>query len=265
MAFEITSIPGIMRVMAWMNGAKLMETWFKRLKAVAPDYSKPVTDVIKMDWALSYGLGKKLYDRVMSERIWENAAAQREIEKMLRRNGLLRPVCGVIPFGDLTQPVEVLDKDYINYRGTSGAYPSWYGYYSNYDYGLYDLFDMDDMTAALGQYVMRVVLAGSVSHDDDRLYEVTIDEVGVYIRDSYDFNGEQSLGYWEVDDGEGNSTVSPLPWGWGVLWGDESGNKVTNADFRKWRDKTQRGGDFLVFSDLKRTKLNYPHRFNIVG
>jgi len=71
-------------------------------------------------------------------------------------------------------------------------------------------------------------------------YTVTIDAAGVYVRDSYDFNGIQLLGYWD------DSGVSRNPWG-------RTG--VTNADFRDWRNKNSKGGDFLVFSDLKITEI----------
>jgi hypothetical protein len=36
----------------WKQGAELLETWFERPQAIAPKYSAPVTNVIKMDWVL---------------------------------------------------------------------------------------------------------------------------------------------------------------------------------------------------------------------
>lgn len=75
-----------------------------------------------------------------------------------------------------------------------------------------------------------VVAAGSVAPAPlTSQHRVTITEVGVYIRDSYDFNGDQFLGYWDDSD-DSVSMTNPL-----------SGTKVSNADFRSWRGRTEEG------------------------
>jgi hypothetical protein len=255
--FDIQRIPRIMVEFGWLNGLRLMKTWFSRPAAVAPHYGIPVTDVIKMDWVLGYERAKRVYDKLVREQIWNNVPAQKEITKMLARNALLGNGPSPLAFGDLTQRVPLLDPDYINYRAVDG----------------YDL-PLSDLTAALGAFVFRVVVAGSVKEaQEDPIsgtiisHEVTIEEVGVYVRDSFDFQGDQFLGYWDyyVDDDGDHVTVSPIPWGWGAWWGTPKGNKVTNADFRNWRKKTSKGGDFLVFSDLKRWTLRPPVTFYTSG
>jgi hypothetical protein len=40
-----------------------------------------------------------------------------------------------------------------------------------------------------------------------------------------------------------------------------SGTHVSNADFRRWREQNQKGGDFMIFSDLKVIKLASPEVF----
>ena len=52
--FWLDSIPGEMEHMGWTQAAQLLETWFERPPAVAPKYSAPVTDVIKIDWVLGF-------------------------------------------------------------------------------------------------------------------------------------------------------------------------------------------------------------------
>ncbi len=42
-----------------------------------------------------------------------------------------------------------------------------------------------------------------------------------------------------------------------------SGTSISNASFRDWRAKSGRGGDFLVFSDVKRLKLSTPDQFEV--
>lgn len=138
-------------------------------------------------------------------------------------------------FGRLLMPVEILDADYVNQRVVS-----------------FGITDLDDMSAALGNFVFRVVIAGEVAPiAKSTRHRVTITEIGVYIRDSYDFNGSQFLGFWDDKDNT-VSMVNPL-----------SGSSVSNEDFCNWRTKTGNGGDFLVFSDVHRRLLANPDVFDI--
>lgn len=234
MSLTITNIPAIMRSKKWFNGASLLDIWFSRPPAIAPKYGLSVTTTILMDhWVLTFPRARQVYDGLMRERIWANPAAQREIAEMLRRKGFLIPETSQ-SFGNLAQPVQLQDNDYINYRIVN-----------------FGLLDLDDMSAALGNFAFRVVVAGGVTAAGSGRseYQVTITEVGVYIRDSFDFNGEQFLGYWDDSDNS-VSMINPL-----------SGTGVSNSDFRDWRSKNGKGGDFLVFSDIKRTTLNPPDTF----
>ena len=76
MATTLTNIPAIMRSKKWGNGAQLMESWFARQVHVAPAYDLPDTTTISMDqWVLTFPRAKKVYDQIISERIWQNEAA----------------------------------------------------------------------------------------------------------------------------------------------------------------------------------------------
>jgi hypothetical protein len=234
MSLTITNIPAIMRSHHWGNGARLLDIWFSRPVAIAPAYGPPEIATIRMDsWVLTFPRARQVYDQLMRDRIWANAAAQREVAAMLRRRGFLIPASQ--SFGNLTQPVQVLDADYVNYRVVN-----------------FGLSDLDDMSAALGNFAFRVVVSGSITAASRTSeYQVTIKEVGVYVRDSFDFNGDQFLGFWDDSDNS-VSMVNPL-----------SGTSVSNSDFRDWRSRNDRGGDFLVFSDIKRTTLTPPDTFII--
>jgi hypothetical protein len=223
-----------MRSKNWLNAARLLESWFSRQAATAPTYGPPDTMTIRMDsWVLTFPRARRVYDRLMQERIWANPAAQQEIARMLRRKGLVGP--GGLSFGFLQQSVPSLDADYINFR-TVG----------------FGLFDLDDMTAALGNFTFRVAVGGTVAPLQGQAgHEVQIHQVGVYVRDSFDFNGDQFLGFWDDAD-DSVSMVNPF-----------SGTAVHNSDFRDWRAQNGRGGDFLVFSDVKMTSLSNPDTFTI--
>lgn len=80
-------------------------------------------------------------------------------------------------------------------------------------------------------------------------YEVVVEEVGVCAVDSYDFNGWQYLGHWAPPDD--------------VSFAGVRGETLHNEDFRAWRQKYKRGGDFEILTPLKRTVLPSPDIFLI--
>jgi hypothetical protein len=248
MLSDLTHIPRIMRRQGWLNGARLLDQWFSRSRAVAPAYSSSDTTTIRMDaWVLTFPRAREVYDRLVRERIWSNPAARPVVTAMLRRKGLL----GVSPrsFGRLTDPVPSQDPDYVNQRPAGG--------YTHFD----------DMAAALGNFNLRVVVAGTVAPVGPGLFghQVQITEVGVYVRDSFDFEGDQYLGCWS-DDPDGFFPFMPPDPGAGMGFSFQPPlfSPVGNRDFRAWRDRTGRGGDFLVFSDLKRVPVNPPDTFVVL-
>jgi Family of unknown function (DUF6402) len=72
--------------------------------------------------------------------------------------------------------------------------------------------------------------------------QIVINEIGIYVKDSFDFNGDQFLGVWGYRD-----------------------DPINNSDFRQWRNDNHLGGDFQVFSDVKRIKLNPPDAVPILA
>lgn len=244
-----------MRAQGWNKAATLMDRWFAGPPVATPRYHTPDTTTITMSWALGFQRARGTYDKLKNDRIWANPAAQGEIAKMLRGKNLLTN--SRVRFGQMASPVTTLDADYINYRSLSGGYlgysGSYSGAYSGYSPSAYNGGGMDDMLAALGNLNFRVLVAGVVEPSASGTgHDVTIEEVGVYIRDSYSFEGDQHLGFWDDSD----NSVSALNF--------FSGTRVTNASFRQWRAANSKGGDFLIFSDIRRTRLAVPDRFTIV-
>lgn len=217
----LTEIPYEMRFSGWTEGAKLLETWFERPPATAPSYSKAVTDLIKMDWVLGFQRAKTAYDSMIKDKVWSNAAAQKRMAAILAPKP--KPTGNQsIPFGDLSQPVEIIDQEWVNTRSVTNGL-AW-----------------DGMTAALGAFALHVAVAGKVSRQSAMYVDVSIEEVGIYVKDSFDFEGDQFLGVWGYRD-----------------------TPVNNSDFREWRQANHAGGDFRVFSDVKRIKLTPPEAVTV--
>ena len=236
--FSLVDIPAIMRAQGWSIGAALLESWFSRPASIAPAYDAPDVSTVKMSWVLEFSRAKEVYDKLIRERIWQNAAARQEIARMLHERGLLKTDRSIeVSFGDFRLHPSQLDDDQINFRPVK--MDAWNGSYP-----------LDDLSAALGNFVFVVLVSGTVRSDGSPDgHRVAISRVGVYVRDSFDFNGVQFLGFWDRDDNS-VSSINPL-----------SGTRVSNADFRRWREQTQKGGDFMIFSDLKVIRLTRPDVF----
>jgi len=247
-AVDITLIPGIMRRRGWRNGARLMEIWFSRPANAVPERGVPETATIWMDrWALTFRRASTVYQEIVSSRVWCNETARNDLGSMLRRQGRL--TSQRTTFGDLSRPVPTLDRDFISQHSVGGLTDP-----------------LDDMYAALGRFLFRTVVQGSVVPTPTPVpsmtvrarprstyfrHTVNIEQVGIYVWDSYDYNGLQPLGYWSASD------VSRIP-----LPGYEL---VTNGDYRQWRARHGRGGDFIVYSDVKILRRNPPDTFLVPG
>lgn len=75
--------------------------------------------------------------------------------------------------------------------------------------------------------------------------EYGYDEIGVFIRDQYDFYGIQHLGYWNPN----TNYVGKNPY---------KGSLVENKTFQIYRNSLGLGGDFYIYPDVKRIKLDKP-------
>lgn len=232
---DITKIPGIMRGNRMPIGAKLMESWFSRPSAIKPAVGTPDTTTVTMSWVLTFKRAKAVYDDIVNNKAWVNKPAQREIEKQLRAKGLV----GSVPqnFGNLSRsPVQMeTDKDQVQQRSV----------------GMSDMTQsLDDLDAALANFVFQVMVAGTVSPKGS-IHQVDIKEVGIYVRDSYDFEGRQYLGTWN----DTTNTVSRNPLA--------SGDTVWNSTFRDWRTTNGMGGDYMIYSDVTKITLSPPDSFLI--
>lgn len=241
-----------MRGKGWRNGAQLLDIWFARPLAVAPGYGPPDTGTIQMHgWALTFARAREVYNRLIRDRIWANPLGQVAVAGMLRRKGLLTQTPQTVSFGQLSDPVPQQDRDYVNQRPA----------------GSYDTFD--DLTAALGRFNFRVVVAGTVGPVPQRPgWQVEVSEVGVYIYDSFDFEGNQYLGCWS-DNPDGFLPVMPPAasagiGGMAMPLTPPQFTPIGNRDFREWRTRNSKGGDFLVYSDMLRVPLNPPDRFIVL-
>lgn len=120
---------------------------------------------------------------------------------------------------------------------------------------------VDDFYAAIGKGTIKLAVSGITTPLPNNKWRLAIDQLGTYLRDTYDFIGDQSLGNWSRS---GFTRFAPLAYTIAVdpqfapEGSENSWFAVSNAAFRGYRRYYHRGGDFVIFSDVRRRQLADP-------
>jgi RHS repeat-associated protein len=233
---ELEQVADLMHRHSFLNGEVLIRKWMAAPANSNSANGVPDTTTIRMDsWVLTFARAKDVYARLYFEKQFLNDPAKRELVKVLKRTGKMEKGVNDYMLYDFVSraPIDVdKEKSYIQERAVGDP--------------LWD--PVDDMLAAIGRFTLRVVTKGMVCQQD----LIYVEEIGIYAKDDYNFNDDpnsiieswfsQPLGFWNWETGE----VSRNP---------AKGDLVNNETFQQWRRKNKRGGDQLVFSDMKVTKL----------
>jgi hypothetical protein len=199
---------------------------------------------IPFDWILKFPRGRRLFEEIQREDVLFSEAgrkllAQRALD-LINAGGQFSATFGAFPEG------LAREKEYLNYRAID-AYDSVEG-------------GLDDLTATLGRFAIFAIPKGSAWLDDGPRLIVRVDEIGFYVRDSFDFEGDQDLGWWKLPD----QVKFPDPFSSGRDWpGGGCENDwihMTNESYNVYRQRHisgeeavpgGRGEDFLVYTDIK--------------
>ncbi|MCG8990565.1 DUF6402 family protein [Delftia acidovorans] len=263
--FQLRDIPLVMRTrLGWHVAAALMERWFNGAAFAMPDdmklgkgHYRPNAlgaayleeGLVTMQWALGFAR----VQNAMSEltRRWDTKSG-----RMFLKSRILAQSLGKSDkpwkFGDLSRSSKILEETcQVNYIK--------FGHLSD---------PMDDFYGAMGEAQMNVAVEGTVVSSGSELKFIP-EELGFYLRDAYDFNDSfdllsQPLGFWGFEGVERT---------YQIRWDVETERKtvhekpedvkkykyaVQNDDFREWRRKNNRGGDFMILSNVHRVKINHP-------
>ena|GEM_PF-1054345 len=245
--FNLIEIPDVMKKAGRMVGAQLMNRWFAN-----PAYTIPLdfklgkfpharlpglqidTSIVNMSWVLRFDRARAIFKELKSGMYQNNSESYRksknELFDSLKKAGKFQPYKTI--FGEVNakpNTIDVHESAHLNFRKAGTEI-------------LEKAFDpLDDLYCGLGAFAAHMAASGSVTpikggKSGRATHQVTIEKLGYYIRDVYDFNEDQPLGFWGPDK------FSKFP-GEGLF-------AVDNAVFRDWRAKHGRGGDFIIFSDI---------------
>ena len=255
-SFGVANIPSVMREkMAWPKSAALMDLWLNAPTRVmtaaeksgetrAIDYpTKHVSkELITVDWLLKFKSAADGYSDLLTKFNTRKAVAR--LKEIIRsRAGL--PGSGSVPISNVLDPVEL--------------HSTWQFQLQNVGFDLFA--GLDDLYGSLGRFAWyaAVVEAIYTAPAKGSPGSFNVSKVGIYVRDTFDFNGGQYLGHWN-EKGVRIDKVAAL----GVAvnsefecdWPMDGGTlgrlqPINNSDFNSYRDKNKKGGDLLVFSDVR--------------
>ncbi len=279
--FKVTDLPLIMTRHGWDVGAALMNEWFKRkgffrqpekIKQKRPFMGygpeNMNNSIVTMDWVLSFDRFKNQLAEVLGYEY--NAAGETPL--FATRNAK-RELIRKFHFSDMLNGNESAYND----RKMSAIYLEeyWQHQYVEMDsVGSKPLLERlqkncvyDDGDAALGRFSIHIASSGNIKPLYGRslkTWEVHIQALQIYLKDSYDFDGFQYLGSWSLYASPGLNThwkkglVGRLPL---IRNCPEDYVVVLNSDFGAHRETTNAGGDFLLFSDVKTIPLKQHYKF----
>lgn len=293
--FKLTDLPVIMDKKGWKVSSALMRKWFdnpahtmnsgeKEGKTSPKQYPANLIDTsaVTMSWALSFPRVKKEYDSIFGSKgifsstpaLYESARAKEILVRRLlaAKKFTAHPE----PFGNFSGSVLDINEQWQFQRlvvdDNSEYAKTWVEDTATGDPGL------DDMWGALARFLFKIAGAGTVTPRTREVdtglkctveveyYEISVSKIGVYVRDTYDFNGDQYLGHWSKTS---SPYVRVFPLSYSVGGRGQHGNcpddfvSVSNEKYVAHRKITGKGGDLLVFSDVLITTLKKPFTFRM--
>ncbi|EBG5616637.1 hypothetical protein FI206_20550 [Salmonella enterica subsp. enterica] len=275
--FKITDIPGVMDNMGWVVAAEFMRKWFydpyyemklnEKLNKVDMSRidSQHIVSDLDFDWLFTASKRiKPIFDKLINE-----ISVVEEFNYFLGRkeqafNQLSNGLCYIL--NDLDKMGYITERNildcYLDFSKLTAMELDAKCQFNFIRIGSTKMEkamdDLDDVYGALGSFIIKVAFTDlKISHDNGYV-KLEINELGFYIRDTYEFMNDgkdQLLGYW----GE-NGVVKP-----GVIdviidsdYVDENDSryyKVTNNSFVAYRDRFRnenKTGDFFVYSTVKK-------------
>lgn len=176
---------------------------------------------VDWDWLMTYAWARVCYDAFRAPYRMFNIKGKDSLAAILKRDNFLTN--------------EYRHFDYIC--------DPWYlwekGYFQHYAVSEIISPTPDGLMAAMGAYTMRALARGTVEPLLEGGHRINVEEVAVFVLDSFNFAGDADLGYWNCK----KKAFSPLG-------GQDEFILLNNKDFRGFRARTGKGDNFWVLSQL---------------
>lgn len=278
--FCFTDIPPVMDKLQWTQAARVMRKWINGASYVMPDD-------VKFGYVAASTLSpEKVLDDVPFEWLFTGSSRVQpivdELDRQLSSIDDYNQLVGKLP-NLLTQlsnglsllikrlnqlgAVDLENKSLINatfdFSGRSAIDLDELSQFnlrpvstSKWDQATDDL---DDVYGALGGFAIKLAATKiSTVVQEGAQSTIFIDEVGMYFRDTYEFNnkgGDQFLGYWNyggVLSSRAATATGVIVSAKTIYWLGGKYFRVTNNSYNEWREKHGKGGDFVIFSTVRK-------------
>jgi hypothetical protein len=275
--FKITDIPQAMDTLGWSEGARVMRKWFDnpayeipltvKVGDISPsslNHQQLLTD-LPFDWLFSASTRvgshvEELISGLQDVREFNGLVGRTKSPLTPLSNGLVVFMTRLKRIGHLNENTGALRNAYEDFSGLSAMQLEETSQFNLTRLGasLWEKAtdDLDDVYGALGSFAIKVAATRFRTLSNDNGFPaISIEEVGLYVRDTYDFlnvDDDQLLGYWNW-----NGVIRPGPVDFlahpdYIDRNKERYFKVTNGTFNQYRSQQKKGGDFLIFSTVKR-------------
>lgn len=274
--FKITDIPLAMDSLEWKEGARVMRKWFDnpayeipmdvKLGRTSPSSlssTQLLTD-LPFEWLLSSSTR-------VNDPVTQKVAELGRVEEFNNTVGRLKtPITQLSPgliqlmtrlqrIGHLDTKTRKLHNAYEDFSDLSAIQLEETSQFNWFPIGA-SLWEkatdnLDDVYGALGSFVIKIAASKLRTIADHHGFPaIEIEEIGLYVRDTYDFlnvEDDQLLGYWNKKGVIRPDFIDYYAEPNFIDKGITRYFKTTNDNFNHYRKKTGKGGDFLVFSTVK--------------
>lgn len=259
-------IPEIMKKLGWSYAFKSQEQWFYGDKNNYPWESEPGLGDFFVGWALGFKRFKEHFEKNINA--WKDPKVIDELKKQIPV--MVADGHAVMPtkwnkrtaFGTFdVNPVISVQRDHKEVKG--GKVMQRVPYFDKYcikdkvyEESIWN--SLDDFFGAIANCNMRFVAKGYMEYMESPLkflpdsIVVTITDIGVYLRDGFDYVGSQELGFWSMKDKKVSKNPFPLL--------DEY-RLIDNKSYRNYRDDANKGMDFYRYSNIYIYHPNYKFIF----
>lgn len=292
--FRVSDIPAAMKAKGWTEASRIMTKWFNgapyvmsaKVKSGRTKASELLAEQVLQDlpfeWLFTSSERiKPVVDKIVGQlKNVENYNSKigrlltsSPVEKQLS-NGLGQLMKRLNELGAIDLEKKELKNGYYDFSGEPAIKLD---ELSQFNFELVGTSPseqandaMDDVYGALGGFAIKMAaLRVWTVNQKDVPARIVIDQLGLYVRDTYDFindGADQFLGYWnesDVRDGANRVTRPFTRLIDAVRRGAESLEddgvtyyRVTNDSFNRYRETFNKGGDFLIFSTVYKVNVD---------
>lgn len=275
--FRLTDIPDVMDILNWSQAARIMRRWIdgapyeitsdiKRgdiLPSTLPKYA--TLEDLPFEWLFSGTTRvKPIIDNLKKElsliRDYDGTVGRLPGTAVKISPGLKNFISKLERLGVANEHQKIISSstyDFSNYSAIQLDEASQINrLIIGVGYWAQATDELDDVYGALGGFAIKIAATKfSTIHTPGLCSKIRIAEIGLYVRDTYDFlntQDDQLLGYWGL---KGVIRPGPIDYLTNPDFIDKDGERyfrVTNNSFNNYRKTLKKGGDLVIFSSVYR-------------